>query len=134
MRARAWSSEKPRIGSPLLTPRAERSKGSGVLARPSMTMSLTRRPDAAVAVPSRSRRLDSVLLLLTAWTAAISNSTMAEAAPSIAAGRSSRTLPAQQQAPRRGTVVDRVAGRAAHARHAAFSTIQAQSCAKLIPQ
>ncbi len=58
IRARACSSEKPRIGSPLPIPIAARNNGSGVLARPSITTSVTRRPDAAVAVPSRSRRLE----------------------------------------------------------------------------
>ena len=55
MFARVCSSEKPRIGSPLLTPIAARNSGSGVLARPSITMSVTRSPEAAVTAPNRSR-------------------------------------------------------------------------------
>ena len=45
-RWRAVCTEKPRIGSPRLTPSAARSSGSGVLARPSISTSLHAQPGA----------------------------------------------------------------------------------------
>ena len=61
IRARASATENPRIGWPVVTPIAARSNGSGVLARPSMTMFCTRNPMTAVALPNRSRPVASVL-------------------------------------------------------------------------
>ena len=52
----------------LATPRAARSSGSGVFARPSIATACTRRPNTAVAEPSRSRRLVSVPPELFEWT------------------------------------------------------------------
>ena len=50
-----------------------------------------------------------------------------------AAGRSSLLLATQQQLQPAGPVLHRVARAAGHARHVAFSTIQAQSCEKFTP-
>ena len=138
IRSRACSSEKPRIGSPLLTPSAARSSGSGVLARPSMTMSVTRRPAMAVSTPIRSRSVASVPPGAARLRSNDHDQHAVTASPHAdpASGRSSQRCRRSAQLPAGGPVVDRSLRRPcqAHARHAAFSTIQAQSCGKFMPR
>ena len=133
MRWRAISTEKPRIGSPMLTPSAARSSGSGVLARPSITTSVMRSPARAVAPPKRSRSVASVPPGAAECTDghAEQNNERREGNPGR--GTQQPLLPAQQQLQPAGPVLHRVARAAGHARHVAFSTIQAQSCEKLMP-
>ena len=132
--ARASSTEKPRIGSPLLTPSAARSSGSGVLARPSITTSVTRRPAKAggAAEPfaqrgeraARRRRMHR------------DHADQDHDDPNAPqpAGRSRRFCRRSSSFNRPGRSLDRVARTAGYARHVAFSTIQAQSCGKLMPR
>ena len=85
--------ENPTIGSPVLTPRAARSNGSGVLARPSMTISVTRRPATpgtaeAVRAPMR-RAAGCAERNKTTPPASAANATQAPAAPAQRWRRSS---------------------------------------------
>ena len=98
-RCRACSTEKPRIGSPLLTPSAARSSGSGVLARPSITTSVTRSPAKPAAPPSRSRSTPALPPGAAECTAMTPSSSDQHAERQPAGRAQPALLPAQQQLP-----------------------------------
>ncbi len=135
MRARAAATEKPRIGSPFATPSAARSSGSGVLARPSIVdvahAQAERRGRAAEPLAQAGERAARRCSSGPGRRAAARRRRPNALQPSGRRKRRWRRASSFQPA---GPVVDAVARQAVHARHAAFSTIHAQSCGKLMPR